>query len=89
MLTATSQTNPLIQLCALEEAHPAPSHREHSPVSLTRKPAQVPRPTSPTRGQTREGRETIILKPEERRPQTYEFRENEMTEKYAAEERTT
>ena len=51
-------------------------------VSPARKPAQAPGPTSPTRGQTPEARETTILQTGESRPQTQKVRQNEMTEKY-------
>ena len=49
--------------------------------------AQASRPTSPTRGQTPEARETTILQPVERRPQTQQIRQSETIKKYVANER--
>ena len=48
--------------------------------------AQVSGPTSPTRGKTPEARGIMILQPAERRPQTQQVRQNEMTKKYVANE---
>ena len=47
---------------------------------------QASRSTSPARGQKPKARRTTILQPAERRPHTQKFRQNEITEKYVADE---
>ena len=48
------------------------------------KPVQTPGPTSPTRGQTPEASRATIPQSGERKPQTQQIKQNDMTEKYTS-----
>ena len=49
---------------------------------------QASRSASPVRGQKPKARRTTVLQPAEKRPHTQKFRQNEITEKYVADEGT-
>ena len=64
----------------------APPTRTQAPVPSTKKPTQATEPTSPTGGQKPKSMGTMNLQPVKRRPQTQYVKQNEKTEKYAADE---
>ena len=78
---------PLYMVLPTRGNRPSSTHRGQAPVPPTRKPAQAPGPTSPTRGQTPEARGTTILQPVERRPQREKVRQK-TAEKYVPDEGT-
>ena len=82
------QNTPLGTALPTRQTRSSSTHQRAGTSPFHQEACTNPRTNLTHRGQTPELRETMILQPVERRPQTQKGRQNEMTQKYVANEGT-